>query len=124
MIEIIRDKKDIEKYFEVLNKRGSLNSGEYSDTVKAIVKDVALNGDLALLKYTQKFDNPDFSLENMEVSKEAQKHAFESLNSDIKREKLGNIRIQLVLSLVKRLHHLKELVFMYLVERQLIHQVF
>ena len=85
MIEIIRDKNDIEKYFEVLNKRGSLNSGEYSDTVKAIVNDVAQNGDLALLKYTQKFDNPDFSLENMEVSKEAQKHAFEGLNSDIKR---------------------------------------
>ncbi|MBO5542157.1 MAG: histidinol dehydrogenase, partial [Acholeplasmatales bacterium] len=85
MIEIIRDKKDIEEYFSVLNKRGSLNSGEYSDTVKAIVNDVALNGDEALEKYTKKFDNPDFSIDTMEVSKEAQKAAFDSLNSDIKR---------------------------------------
>ena len=85
MIEIIRDKKDIEEYFSVLNKRGSLNSGEYSDTVKAIVNDVALNGDEALEKYTKKFDNPDFSIDTIEVSKEAQKAAFDSLNSDIKR---------------------------------------
>ena len=85
MIEIIRDKKDIEEYFSVLNKRGSLNSGEYSDTVKAIVNDVAKNGDEALEKYTKKFDNPDFSIDTMEVSKDAQKAAFDCLNSDIKR---------------------------------------
>ena len=85
MIEIIRDKNDIEKYFEVLNKRGSLNSGEYSDTVKAIVADVAENGDLALEKYTKKFDNPDFSVRTMEVSKDEQKKAFDGLHSDIKR---------------------------------------
>lgn len=85
MIEIIRDKLDIEEYFSVLNKRGSLNSGEYSDTVKAIVNDVALNGDLALEKYTKKFDNPDFSIDTMEVSKEEQKIAFDNLNEDIKR---------------------------------------
>ena len=85
MIEIIRDKNDIEKYFEVLNKRGSLNSGEFSDTVKAIVADVAENGDLALEKYTKKFDNPDFSVRTMEVSKDEQKKAFDGLHSDIKR---------------------------------------
>ena len=52
MIEIINDKNEIEEYFNVLNKRGSLNSGEFSDTVKAIVSDVALNGDKALEHYT------------------------------------------------------------------------
>ena len=85
MIEIINDKNEIEEYFNVLNKRGSLNSGEFSDTVKAIVSDVAENGDVALEHYTKKFDDPNFSISTMEVSKEEQKNAFDNLNDDIKR---------------------------------------
>jgi len=40
MIEIIKDKKDIEEFFKVLKKRGAVNSGNFSDTVKKIVADV------------------------------------------------------------------------------------
>ena len=48
MIEIIREKKDIEEYFNVLKKRGAVNSGDFSNAVKDIVANVAKNGDKAL----------------------------------------------------------------------------
>ncbi|MBQ9520513.1 MAG: histidinol dehydrogenase [Acholeplasmatales bacterium] len=84
MLEIIKTKDAIEDYFKVLNKRGSVNSGDYSDTVKKIVSDIAKNGDKALEEYTRKFDDPNFKISDIEVSKEAQKMAFESLDSEIK----------------------------------------
>lgn len=84
MLEIIKTKDEIEDYFKVLNKRGSVNSGDYSDAVKKIVSDIAKNGDKALEEYTRKFDDPNFKISDIEVSKEAQKKAFESLDSDIK----------------------------------------
>lgn len=84
MLEIIKTKDEIEDYFKVLNKRGSVNSGDYSDTVKKIVSDIAKNGDKALEEYTRKFDDPNFKISDIEVSKEAQKKAFESLDSEIK----------------------------------------
>lgn len=84
MIEIIKEKKDIEEYFQVLKKRGAVNSGSFSNTVKEIVEDVAKNGDLALEKYTKKFDDANFNIKDMEVSKEEQKKAFDSLDSRLK----------------------------------------
>ena len=84
MLEIIKTKDEIEDYFNVLNKRGSVNSGDYSDTVKKIVSDIAKNGDKALEEYTRKFDDPNFKISDIEVSKEAQKKAFESVDSEIK----------------------------------------
>ena len=84
MIEIIKEKKDIEEYFQVLKKRGAVNSGKFSDIVKEIVSDIAINGDIALEKYTKKFDDPNFSISNMEVSKEEQKMAFDSLDPKLK----------------------------------------
>ena len=84
MIEIIKDKKDIDEFFKVLKKRGAVNSGDFSDTVKAIVKDIELNGDEALEKYTKKFDNPDFDIKNIEIKKDKLKEAFDNLNDKTK----------------------------------------
>lgn len=84
MIDIINEKNDVEEYFNVLKKRGAINSGDYSDTVKRIVSDVALNGDKALEEYTKKFDDPNFSISNIEITKEELKEAFNSLDSKLK----------------------------------------
>ena len=84
MIEIIREKKDIEEYFNVLKKRGAVNSGDFSNAVKDIVANVASNGDKALEEYTKKFDDPNFKIEDIEISKEAQRLAFESLDQKLK----------------------------------------
>ena len=85
MIEIVRDKNKIEEYFDVLKTRGSVNSGNYSDTVKKIVSDVLHNGDKALVEYTRKFDDPSFDIKNIEVSKDEMKAAFDSLDENLKR---------------------------------------
>ncbi len=80
MIEIIKDKKDIVNYLDVLNKRGAMNGGAYLPIVQEIIADVIKNGDEALVKYTKKFDDPNFDIKNIEISKEEQKKAFESLD--------------------------------------------
>jgi len=85
MIEIVRDKNKIEEYFEVLKKRGAVNSGDYYSRVKEIVDNVALNGDQALALYTKKFDNPNFDIANIEVSKEEMKNAFLGLDEKLQK---------------------------------------
>ena len=84
MIEIVRDKVKIEEYFDVLKTRGAVNSGNYFDAVKKIVDDVALNGDQALAAYSKKFDDPNFDINNIEVSKDEMKKAFDSLDEKLK----------------------------------------
>ena len=85
MIEIIKNKNEIEDFFKVLKKRGAVNSGDFSNTVKEIVKDIELNGDEALEKYTKKFDNPDFDIKNIEIKKDKLKEAFDSLDENTKK---------------------------------------
>lgn len=80
MIEIIKDKKDIDLYFEMLNKRGAMNGGAYLPTVQKIIADVIKDGDNALEAYTKKFDDPNFLIKDIEISKEEQKKAFDSLD--------------------------------------------
>lgn len=85
MIEIIKNKKDIEEFFVTLKKRGQVNSGDFSNIVKGIVSDVEENGDEALEKYTKKFDNPDFKIEDIEIKKEQLKKAFDNLDENTKK---------------------------------------
>ncbi len=89
MIEIIKEKKDIEEFFITLKKRGQVNSGDFSSIVKGIVSDIEANGDEALEKYTKKFDNPDFKIEDIEIKKEVLKKAFDDLD-----EKTKNVLIR------------------------------
>ena len=84
MIEIIKNKKDIEEFFVTLKKRGQVNSGDFSNIVKGIVSDIEENGDEALEKYTKKFDNPDFKIEDIEIEKEQLKKAFDNLDENTK----------------------------------------
>lgn len=85
MIEIIKNKKDIEEFFVTLKKRGQVNSGDFSNIVKGIVSDVEENGDEALEKYTKKFDNPDFKIKDIEIEKEQLKKAFDNLDENTKK---------------------------------------
>ena len=84
MIEIIKNKNEIEDFFKVLKKRGAVNSGNFSDIVKGIVADIEANGDAALEKYTKKFDNPDFDIKDIEIKKDVLKKAFDSLDENTK----------------------------------------
>ena len=71
--------------FDILKTRGAVNSGNYFDAVKKIVDDIALNGDKALVSYTQKFDDPNFDIKDIEVSKDEMKKAFDNLDEKLKK---------------------------------------
>ena len=85
MIEVIKDKNEIEDFFKALKKRGNVSSSSYNDVVKEIVSDVSVNKDSALEKYIKKFDDLNFKIEDIEVSKEEQKKAYDSLSENMQR---------------------------------------
>ena len=49
--------------------------------VKLIINDVKRNGDKAILKYVKKFENPNASIKNFEITKNELKDAYESIGS-------------------------------------------
>ncbi|MCI5583062.1 MAG: histidinol dehydrogenase [Anaeroplasma sp.] len=84
MIEIIKSEKEIQDFFKVLKNRGCVSSGNYLDIVKRIIEDIQIRKDEALSEYTKKFDDINFDINKIEVSKEEQKKAFDSLDSKMK----------------------------------------
>ena len=85
-------KKDI---LSNLLKRSPDNYGSYDATVKEIVEDIHINGDNALLKYTEKFDKAKLDQTSMRVTKEEIEEAYKEVDSellDIIRKAIVNIR--------------------------------
>ena len=85
-------KKDI---LSNLLKRSPDNYGSYEATVKEIVEDIHINGDNALLKYTEKFDKAKLDQTSMRVTKEEIEEAYKEVDSellDIIRKAIVNIR--------------------------------
>lgn len=84
MLEIIEKENDIEQFFDVLNKRSNMTkNSKFVETVSQICDDVLKNGDDALVNYTKKFDDPNFELKDIEVSKEEIKKAYLSVDKNI-----------------------------------------
>lgn len=85
-------KKDI---LSNLLKRSPDNYGSYEATVKEIVEDIHIDGDNALLKYTEKFDKAKLDKTSMRVTKEEIEEAYKEVDSellDIIRKAIVNIR--------------------------------
>lgn len=74
-MKILKDKKEISIFLNLLKKRASGVSPEVEKTVKNILADVRKNGDSAVKKYTLKFDrhNLPFRLKASEVAQYAKK---------------------------------------------------
>jgi histidinol dehydrogenase len=78
-----------------LLKRSPNNYDQYASTVSEVVNDVKANGDKALLSYTKKFDGCELSAEQMLVTEEEIKEAYEIVDDslvEIIRKALVNIR--------------------------------
>lgn len=85
-------KKDI---LSNLLKRSPDNYGSYEATVKEIVEDIHINGDNALLKYTEKFDKAKLDKTSIRVTTEEIEEAYKEVDSellDIIRKAIVNIR--------------------------------
>jgi len=75
-MRIITLQKDISAFLEKLRLRASGEDNSVENPVRAIIKDVRENGDAAVLKYTQKFDDRNavkLRLSPAEISKFADK---------------------------------------------------
>ncbi|MBA4371514.1 MAG: histidinol dehydrogenase [Thermodesulfovibrio sp.] len=77
-MRLLRNKKDVTAFLALLRQRGAGVSDAIEKTVKDILKDVAKNGDEAVLKYTRKFDfkgTKKLKLTQAEINRAADKAA-------------------------------------------------
>lgn len=83
---------DISLLVDFLNSRRE-DSGDYDETVSQILYDVKINGDIALKKYTAKFDN--VIIEDFRVSDDEMSSAYEEVDKelvDVIKRSIANIR--------------------------------
>lgn len=84
--------KDI---LENLLKRSPNNYGKYESAVAEILENVKANGDKAVFEYTQKFDKAEINAENILVTEDEIKEAYEQTDPaliEVIRKALVNIR--------------------------------
>lgn len=65
----------------VLGRRMAL-AEEHEATVRSILHDVRTNGDEAVVRYTRRFDAPDFSVEAIRVPAEDTKRAYDDVDGE------------------------------------------
>ena len=85
MINVIDNSVELEKFLKVLDERGSSDNNKYLPTVIEILDNVKARGDEALLEYTRRFDDKEATLENLVVTEDEMKEAFENLDSKLKK---------------------------------------
>ena len=87
--------KIVNKTWILSNLKSSLQtSSSVSSTVKSIIEDIKKNGDKAVLKYVKKFENSKATIQNIKLSKQDLKRAYNSIsNQDKEALKLAYKRI-------------------------------
>ncbi len=89
------DNKKFKSFFRKLRQRGGTFSPALLSAVARIVKDVATNGDTALLKYTSKFDKYKLTVKTIEVSDKEKKEALAKVSpQNLEILKLAAARIE------------------------------
>lgn len=71
-------RKDI---LQNLLKRSPNNYGEYEERVNTIIEAVRTNGDAAVFDYTRQFDGADISKDNILVTEDEIKEAYEQVDA-------------------------------------------
>ena len=83
-MKIINNKKDaILELKRISNRTNSENNKNINETVEEILLNVKTYGDLAVEKYTKKFDG--FNPEPMQVSADQIKNAWDEIDNNLKR---------------------------------------
>lgn len=84
-MRIIRLNEDSKKdILDTLLKRSPNNYDSYTDTVNEIVNNVRRNGDKAVAEYTLKFDKTEITADNIIVTAEEIKEAYDYVNANDK----------------------------------------
>jgi histidinol dehydrogenase len=76
-------KESTKNILEGMLKRSPNNYGSYESAVAEILQNVKENGDKALFEYTKRFDKSDLSAENMIVTEEEIKDAYNKVSEDL-----------------------------------------
>ena len=93
IVELSSESRD--RLLEDLLKRSPNSYGEFEGRVAAILADVKERRDAALFEYTKKFDGADISTDNLGVTEEEIREAYETVDPslvEIIRKALVNIR--------------------------------
>ncbi len=77
------DKENISNILENLLKRSPNQYGSYQSAVDEIVADVRENGDAALFAYAKKFDKADLTADNLCVTEEEIKEAYDAVDPSL-----------------------------------------
>ncbi|MEI3162675.1 MAG: histidinol dehydrogenase [Lachnospirales bacterium] len=84
MINIIKyDDKEGKKLVEALLSRSQLEHGNVQEIVNDIIANIKANGDKALFEYTKKFDKFDVNKDNVLVTEEEIKEAYNQVDADL-----------------------------------------
>ena len=82
-MKIINNKKEaIQELKRISNRTNSENNKNINSIVEKILQEVKKNGDIAVEKYTRKFDG--FNPEPMQVSAKDLKDAWDKIDSNLK----------------------------------------
>lgn len=88
-------KESTKDILENLLKRSPNNYGEYEKTVSEILENVKAKGDSALFSYTEQFDKVSITSENVRVTEEEVREAYQAVDPgliEVIRKALVNIR--------------------------------
>ena len=95
-MRIVKVNKDsIANILSDLLKRSPTNYGDFQDKVDAIIKNVRDNGDKAVFDYTAQFDKAEIKADNILVTEEEIKEAYEEVDDElikVIRKAIKNIR--------------------------------
>ena len=93
-MKIINNKKEaIEELKRISTRTNSDNNNEINAIVEEILQEVTVSGDIAVEKYTKKFDG--FDPNPMQVSAERIKNAWDEIDNNLKRSlEVAHKRIQ------------------------------
>ena len=83
-MKIINNKKEaIEELKRISTRTNSENNNKINTIVEEILQDVKISGDIAVEKYTKKFDG--FNPNPMQVSADQIKNAWDEIDDKLKR---------------------------------------
>ena len=67
-----------------LDERGNVDNSKTLSIVKEIISNIKEQGDSALILYTNKFDSPLVTLDNIKVSEEEIKNGYDAISDELK----------------------------------------
>ncbi|WMJ80284.1 histidinol dehydrogenase [Clostridium sp. MB40-C1] len=83
MINIIKlDNYNKKEYIDKLKNRAETVEKNIFTTVDNILKDIRINGDSSLIKYTNKYDSENINVQNLKVSVDEVKKAYENVDEE------------------------------------------